>query len=665
MQTSSSNVPQVAGVSASGKTWHCGTLVYTKVGLFLLFSFLLWGYFCNQLMQTVVPSILPLKLKALGAPNIIIGLFVSSIPSILALFMNPYISFKSDRLRSKWGRRIPFILFSMPFLCVSMIFLAFSEDIARMLHNSGCFANLSPAMAAIIVIGVFIVAFQFFDQFIGSVFMYIFNDVVPVSFVGRFMGLMQIIGGAAGFLYNYFIFKYADSHMREIFTGAAILYFIGIGMMCLCVKEGQYPPVTDQEREQSRGLAGFKTYFRETLSHKFYWTKFIYRACSMLTWMAIMPFNIFFYKEMGLTLEYVGKAVAVTSIAGIAAAYFSAIFIDRWNPVRIYAYSGVFAVIFVLSNWVWLFVTLSPEAFFWLHMLGAGLIGAFHGTLTNVASLPFDMRLHPKSRFGQFCSAQAAIWHISTIGGGIAVGLLFDGLKWIFHGSDYVYRFNFAWTSFWLFLAAILICSLYRQWLALGGDKHFHPPAPWAEKGYEEQENAPVVGVQRRWLNYALRLVNLLMLLSILYLIPLTGWLWHIGWISDFKWHLMVIIPISIALYYVWLMVERSIRADVKRCAAGEKTLNGIPHHGVFFLKACALLLLLTVWIGKTIMAVHDGLQGGVMVFGVGNLITNVLVIVAVLVLCRIERGYDQVLDYDGRKELQNSLIAVPDGESK
>ena len=51
-----------------------------------------------------------------------------------------------------------------------------------------------------------------------------------------------------------------------------------------------------------------------------------------------------------------------------------------------------------------------------------------------------------------------------------------------------------------------------------------------------------------------------------------------------------------------------------------------------------------------TVMSIRGGLQGGVMVFGIGNLITNALVIVAVLVLRRIERGYDPMLNYDGRK---------------
>ena len=145
-------------------------------------------------------------------------------------------------------------------------------------------------------------------------------------------------------------------------------------------------------------------------------------------------------------------------------------------------------------------------------------------------------------------------------------------------------------------------------------------------------------------------MIHLLMALSVLYLVPLVVWLERNGWTSDFRWHLFVFLPCAVALYSIWTRVEQAIRTDLKRCAAGEPMLGGLPHHGVFLLKSCALLLLFAVWIGKTVVAVREGLQEGVLVFGAGNVITNVLVIVAILVLCRLERGCDPKLDYDGRK---------------
>jgi len=632
------------------KTWHCGTLTYTRAGIVTLFIFLLWGSFSFNLMMTVVPSILPLKLKSLGSSDVWIGFLLTSVFPLFGMFISPYLSFKSDYLRTRWGRRKPFFFFSLPMVTVTILLLAFSEDIARYFQQSGFLASMSPTTAAVTVIGVCIVAFQLADVVIASVYVYIFNDTVPVALIGRFFGLMQMVGGSIGFLYNFFIFKYANTHMKEIFIATAIVYFIGIGVMCIFVKEGEYPPVSAKERVNSRGFAGLLTFFRESFSHKFYWTKFAYSMSGPLG-AALWPFGVFYFREMGLTDDYIGKAAAVVSVAGMGAAYFASVFIDRWHPLRILAYSGVFAATLSLGNWVWLFVTLPPIAFFWLNMLGGALIGVFHGALCAVASMPLDIRLQPKSRYGQFCSAQSIVGNTCKMAAGFGAGFFFDFLRrHFFPGSDYVYRFNFVWSAVASILMGVVICSLYRQWKALGGDLHFNPPAPWSEKGYEEMEQTPFVGVQTRWLSYALRMINALFLITIVYLGSVAFWLRHIGWDSESTVYLLVMVPLSIVIYAAWLRVERSIRADVARCAAGEPITNGIPHHGIFFVKACVLLLALPVGVGTMVVAINNEIHLGVLVFGIASQFTNMMVIVAVLILRRLERGYDPMLNYDGRK---------------
>ena len=647
MSQSKSNIHENDAAAVS-RPYHCGTLTYTKAGLIALFIFLLWGDFCFTLMQSVIPSILPLKLKDLGASNVLIGILLTSIFPVFGMFISPYLSFKSDYLRTRWGRRIPFFVLSLPFVVISILLLAFSDDIAGVLHRSGLLAMLSPNAAAILVIAIFVVSFQFADVLICSVFLYIFNDTVPVVFIGRFMGLMRIVGGAVSFIYNYFIFKYALSHSKEIFICTALIYLIGIGMLCLFVKEGEYPPVSEKEKNNTRGLAGIKTYFRETFSCKFYWTKFLYNSASAMNG-AIVPFYVFFYKELGLSLDYIGKAAAVGSVAAIAAAYFSSIFIDRWHPLRILTYSSVFAIVFSATGWVWLFVTLPPDVYFWLGLMFSGLLGAFHSTLAGLAGMPFDIRLQPKSRYGQFCSAQAILRNGCLVVSGFLAGCFFDVLVWVFPGSGYAYRFIFVWLIFWMVVSAVLVCSLYRQWHALGGDLHFHPPAPWSETGYEEMEQTPYVSVQTRWLNYALILVHLSMAMSVIYLIPLGGWLWFRGWTRDFMWYAFLILPLSTIIYFIWFKVERSLRRDVARCLAGEPIRNGIPHHGVFFLKACACFISLFAWIAIAVMAIRGNLYGSVTILGIANLVTNILIIGTVLVLRRLERGYDPMLNYDGR----------------
>ena len=76
---------------------------------------------------------------------------------------------------------------------------------------------------------------------------------------------MQVVGGTIGFLYNYYIFQYAESRMKEIFIATGIIYFVGIGMMCLFVKEGDYPPITEKRKAEREWLLGIEDFLPREL----------------------------------------------------------------------------------------------------------------------------------------------------------------------------------------------------------------------------------------------------------------------------------------------------------------------------------------------------------------------------------------------------------------
>jgi hypothetical protein len=49
--------------SGGKKTYHCGTLTYTKIGSTAISAWLSRADFCLTLMEVVMSSVLPLKLK--------------------------------------------------------------------------------------------------------------------------------------------------------------------------------------------------------------------------------------------------------------------------------------------------------------------------------------------------------------------------------------------------------------------------------------------------------------------------------------------------------------------------------------------------------------------------------------------------------------------------
>lgn len=627
------------------QTFRCGTLFYTKNGLIALFCWLLWGDFCFTIMEAVVPSLIPLKMQALGAPNWVMGLILTTIPNLLNMTIAPYVSVKSDNCRSRWGRRIPFIISTMPFLCLSLIMLGWSKEIGEWCQKILPLLNSwAPATVAVVLIGIFMTIFQFFNLFVNSVFTYLFNDVVPPSHLGRFAGTFRIVGTGASALYNWLAFKYAQTHMHEIFLGATILYLVGFGIMCLMVKEGEYPPVDKGKGKVSGGIYGIRNYFKESFCHRFYWFLFV-SAGILAMGGASWAFSVFFYLEMGVSLEQIGKLNAVTMLVSMVATYFAAVYVDRWHPLRVYSYICIFVVVGTGMNWIWLFIDLPGTYFFYLS-LASNLLYVFMNALITASSLPMLMRLFPHSRYGQFCSAQGIIRSFCAIVAGLLFGGYLDLLRY-FVGEGYCYRFNFTWSTTMMFINCVAVVWGYRVWNKMGGDNGFYPPAPWNPKGYEEITLVPTSGLHPKYLRIALRMLDALMILSLLIPLFILFFFREYGMAKAFSNFIFYIIPLSAATLAVWHFLVRSIQNDMQRAKNGEEMHNGLPHHGLMIVIAVKFLMAVFLWAVQLWVSLKFRNDTWATVFALGNVVTNLLICFCTWILVRLERGFTPQIHLD------------------
>ena len=301
--------------------YRCGTLTYTKMGMVSLFAYLLWGDFCYQIMEQVTPSLVPLKFKALNATNEQLGIITGTIPTLIYLVCAPIISFRSDRFRSRLGRRIPFLLGSLPFLVLLLIGLAFGDQISAWLHDKlgPTIASLPQNQLTIYVFGGMVSLFTFFNTFTSTIFWYLFNDVVPEFILARFMSYFRTISVGAGSVYSLLIFPQAGGHQTLIYLTGAILYLAGFGLLCWKVREGEYPPPPPYLSEKTGSLAAAWTYLRETHSERLYWYQWlgniigaigsgVYPIGGTLT---VGGFGLLFYLAIGLSLGQIGIIFAV------------------------------------------------------------------------------------------------------------------------------------------------------------------------------------------------------------------------------------------------------------------------------------------------------------------------------------------------------------------
>lgn len=443
--------------------YRCGTLSYTKAGLINLFIWMLWGDFCYVLMEMLIPTLLPIVLKQHNASNFVIGLLVGSIPAFLDIFLCPIISTASDRTRSRFGRRIPYILFTAPFVVIFLVLTGWSDHIGKWLHTMPFGPTGTVAGTVIVLLAIFAVGFQLFNMFVGSVFYYIFADVVPKPFIGRFMALFRLIGTAAGFVFKYWIMPLADtsSNMPWIFTGVAGIYLFGCVAMCLMVKEGQYPPPpVMEERGFRRMIKEISGYFRDCFSIPYYMVLFLALAFNTTSNTCRVMFNLLFAQhDLKLTAGEFGKITGIVSLVMLATYIPLGWLVDKFHPLRIFI---IGAVLIIAANIFGYFFCYDYTSFYVVCFLVSSTY-----VLQNASELPLTVRLYPKEQYGQFCSAAVVIRSVILIAANAGAGAFIDLCG---------YRALFIWDFVFTIIAVILLLIVYKMWKNYGGDKAYVAP---------------------------------------------------------------------------------------------------------------------------------------------------------------------------------------------
>jgi len=469
------------GQSGGLKTYRAGTLVYTKAALTVLFFWLLWGDFCYTVMEAVTGPIMQLKFQSLDASNTQIGVILGTIPGIVYSILNPIISFKSDRYRGRWGRRIPFILFSMPCVVLGLIGLAFGEKLAFWLHGHvGFLQGTSPNQLAIMTLGLLLVGFTFFNTFVTSTFWYLFNDVVPEHLMARFMSWFRTISTASASLYSFFIFPYSGTHSTWIFLGAALLYLVGFGLMCINVREGKYPPPPAFVGGETGLIAATKTYFAGTHAFAHYWHLWI---CTFIGGISgggavvgATLFGLYFSEAIGLNLHQIGIVNgcigAVVSVLTLGSGWLA----DRFHPIRVVVVGAAAGLLIVTpANMVWLFWHPSPNVAFVVVMIISIGLAAPSTALASMWDPPMLMRLFPRENYGQFCSTNGVWRMVGGICGGAMTGKFLD-IMTTHVGKERAYFYLPVWSFAFGVPSFLFLLKLYWSWKRHGGDDAYVAP---------------------------------------------------------------------------------------------------------------------------------------------------------------------------------------------
>ena len=437
------------------RVYSRGTLTYTPMQLVKLFICLLVGGFSITFINYVQGGgLFTLSLNAFNTSPVIMGIVLGSIPAGLNMILCPIISYRSDRSCSKLGRRKPYILMSGPIMAVAIAAIGWAPYIVNPVADM---FNLAPDTVGKILIGTLVVIYSFFNMFVGSVFYYLYADVVPLEFIGRFNAFFTLVGSATGIVFSFAVSHFINDYMPWIYTAAALIFFLGMMGVCLWVKE----EVQQKPEESLTPLQAAKNYLKECFaSDKIYWWFFTATAANEVSVLCRGLFNVLFAtEELQISKDVYFKIGGYIGPFILLLYFIMGFLVDYFRAIRVY-FAGMILVI-----------AANIYGYFFCNGLTSYIVVAVALSVVyciqNSSTMPLFVDILPKDRYGQFCSAQAlfrsVLMFICNAIAGTTVAL-------------FGYRFIFVWDALFTIFALFATFMMARRWSQLGGIKSYIAP---------------------------------------------------------------------------------------------------------------------------------------------------------------------------------------------
>ena len=463
--------------------WSVGTLTYTAAGLAVLFVLLLWGDFAWSMKDRVVfPMTTKLAKERFGLNDTWYSVLIISFPNFTNIFLMPIVSYLSDRHRGRLGRRIPFLLFTTPFVVIGLLGIGLNAEIGKLIE---AVSPLDSRMSTLVAFCIFWVLFDFGNTLATQIFNALVNDVVPQRIIGRFFSLFRIISLLAGILYNYYLFEHTLEWFKWIFLAIGILYAAGLYSMCFFVKEGQYPPpeaVPADKGRIERVFGAFFEYFRQCFSVPYYRWIIVALLLASISFQPINNFAIQYASAIDVPDSTFGQLLAITYCFSIVLSYPLGSLADRFHPIRTSFVSLVAYAVLMLVGWMVVNNPWEKEITYCIPGLMSGskslvlssfaIVFIIHGVVSGCyftlsSSLP--LRLFPGSIFAQFASANAMILALGTTIIAPAFGFFLDVQESNYH---LLYLLGAALSL----ISAVAFVKIHFYYKRFGGDTDYAAP---------------------------------------------------------------------------------------------------------------------------------------------------------------------------------------------
>jgi maltose/moltooligosaccharide transporter len=410
---------------------RAGTLEYTRGGLIGIFAWLLGADLVFTLIDVIEPRVLPVMLKMHGATDTQIGVIIGVFNAVLQLIIMPPLGYWSDRLRTRWGRRIPVLFWVTPFVTLFLALTPFSPELAAWLGGIPVikdWLHLLPVAPVIVVFGLLVLLYRAVQTATNVCFFGLVRDVVPITHMGRFLALFRVFGAIGNAIILYWLLGMVETHSKHIFVGIAVLNFIGFSLLCWFVREGNYPPVEKSTAGEGAGRlariwAAAKVFVRESYRHPVYLWFYFVRVCLYGALLGLSSFTVFFPQhELGLTLKEIGRITAYPQLVFVIIAFPVGWWVDRRGPIEVLRWG----LVVITLGYAYTFLFADDRTAF---LIGSMIFGvAFWVVMMAQLKLTADV-FHPQ-RYSQLAGANTIVQSIAiAVIFSYGAGKLLDGLK--------------------------------------------------------------------------------------------------------------------------------------------------------------------------------------------------------------------------------------------
>ncbi len=453
---------EVTGLVPQAKRYAIRNLRYTLAQLLIVSALMVMATQALTLLcYQLVPSVKPILLDRSGASATQIALIIGTLPQAVNFVLCPLISTLSDKTRTRFGRRTPYLIISAPVLVILLMMIGWTKEIAAYLtHLIPVLQNINMPLWTLATL---ILLFQVAYLFPGSVVCYLIADVIPKECIGRYMAVSTILGTVMGAFFSFFILDYAVNFMKPTFCIIGALYMIAYLLQFFFVKEGEYPPVQDNVSGDGfvrKTMQYLVLFFRQCFQHKIFVFLFLSTGLNQASNICRSMYNVLFAtKEIGMTIGYYGKIMGIGALISAVLILFMGKIMDKYHPMMVYLIGGIF--IMGVNVFGYFFVH-TPLTFAVI-----GVATSIMYAIQGLANTPLLINLLPMDKYGQFASANSMVNSVAVFFGAWLGGYLTD---------CFGYRVMFVWDFCVTLLATFALLIVYKEWHRLGGKQNYVPP---------------------------------------------------------------------------------------------------------------------------------------------------------------------------------------------